>query len=110
MTHICIQIPCHDVLDLLGCQDVVGLGVWQLDPVVADVLSDPVDFLVDAITSLLNHIGGAALLAVRDLAFRNEVVVTCAIDLAPESQAGSTTHGSKYLQTLVQAVVLVLAK
>ena len=110
MAHICVQIPCHDVLDLLGYQDVVGLGVWQLDPVVADVLSDPVDFLVDAITSLLDDIGRAAFLAVRDLAFRNEVVVTCAIDLAPESQTGCATHGGKSLQTLVQPVVLVLAE
>ena len=110
VTHICVQIPCHDVLDLLSCQDVVGLGVRQLDPVVADVLGDPVHFLVDTITSLFDHIGRAALLAVRDLAFRNEVVVTCAVDLAPESQTGSATHGGKSLQTLVQTVVLVLAK
>ena len=110
MTHICIQIPCHDVLDLLGCQNVVWLSVRQLDPIVTNVLGNPVHFLVDAVTSLLDDIGRAAFLAVRDLAFRNEVVVTCAIDLAPESQTGSSTHGGKSLQTLVQPVVLVLAE
>ena len=110
MTHICIQIPCHDVLDLLGCQDVVWLGVWQLDPVVTDVFNDPVHFLVDTVTSLFDDIGRAALLTVRDLAFRNEIVVTCAVDLAPESQTGSATHGGKSLQALVQTVVLVLAE
>ena len=110
VTHICIQISSHDVLALLSCLDVVWLSVRQLDPVVTNVFSDPVDFLVDTVTSLLDDISGAALLAVRDLAFHNEVVVTCAIDLAPESQTGSATHGGKSLQTLVQTVVLVLAK
>ena len=108
--HICIKIATHDVLDLLSSQDVVWLSVRQLDPIVPDVLSDPIYFLVNTISSLLHHIGSTALLSMWYLSFRNEVIVTCTINLAPESERSSSTHSSKSLQTLVQSIVLVLSK
>ena len=62
MIHLSIQITCHDVLDLLSCDDVLRLDVWKLDPVTQNVVIDPIDLSVDAISSWFNLTRDVALL------------------------------------------------
>jgi len=49
--YISIEIAGEDVLDLACALDMMRAGVWQLDPIVQQIVSNPEDSLVDTLTT-----------------------------------------------------------
>lgn len=53
-----IQVTCADVLDLSSTLNVSGANIWKLDPILKKVVIDPVNKLVDTLTTaLLSPVG-----------------------------------------------------
>jgi len=85
-----IEITSKNVLDKSGALDVLGLAVWQLNPVVEQVVGDPVNKGVDTFTALLNRGVRAALLLLAQGTRSQPIVLLSAVHLTREANRLST--------------------
>jgi hypothetical protein len=51
--NISVQVSCEDVLDLARRVDVLRSAVWQLNPVIQQVVCNPEDKFIDTLSSRL---------------------------------------------------------
>ena len=51
--NISVQVSCEDVLDFARRIDVLWSAVWQLNPVIQQVVCDPEDKFIDTLSSRL---------------------------------------------------------
>lgn len=70
-----IQISSHQMLDRLRSNDMVRVSVWKLDPVLKDVVGDPIHLLVDSFSSGLDLSGDFCLLVLKEFSLQDPVVV-----------------------------------
>jgi hypothetical protein len=87
-----IEVTSAHMLDLSSSLDVLGSGIWKLNPVLKQVVIDPVYELVDALTALFMRPVGALLLSLIKDTLDDPVVTLDAKDLAPESKPGGTAQ------------------
>ena len=98
------------MLDLSDSLDLLRGGVWELDPILKEVVINPIDELVDTLTAALMR-------PVRPLLFggikdtlNNPVISLYTKDLAPESETRGSTQNSQSLECLLELVGLFLAE
>ena len=88
--HVCVKVAAHDAFDKSSSDDVFGAAVGQLNPIIQQVVSHPVDERIDSETARLNT--GVSL----ELRFRGEftrdnpVVLFLAENLSAETELIST--------------------
>ena len=80
-----IEVAREDVLDLACTHDVLGSGVWQLDPVVERIIGDPVYKLVDTFAALFKALVCTELFSQQQFSAGNPVVFLGTEDLATEA-------------------------
>ena len=95
--NISVEVTSEDVLDQTSLLHVLGLTVWQLDPIVQKVIGNPEHCLVDTLaTSFHSGISGV-LLSLGKSTDGDPVVARGTKDLATEAQSLSTAHNCQSL-------------
>ena len=100
-----IEVSRENVLDHPGHDDVLWFAVWQLDPVIEQVVGHPEHHHVHTFTSLLLIMADLLLLSIK-LSVSHPVVILSSVDFASKLDTVSSTHDSKSLETLAEQVVL----
>lgn len=93
-----VEVTSKSNLDLSCDHKSLWLGLWQLNPVLEEVVSDPEDVGVGTLTSLLLELVGWKLLLEVEGALGNPVILMASIDLTEESETLSSTHNCKSLE------------
>lgn len=96
-----VEVTREEMFDCARSHDMLWSRIWQLDPVIQRVISDPVNELVNAFTSLLDFFVIRKFFASEHLAACNPVVLLSAKNFAAESHALSSAHDCKSLKMLV---------
>lgn len=104
------EVAGHLLLDELGSDEVLRLGVGKLNPVADDVVSDPEDGGIDTGTALLLLLVSRGLLLAGEYALCNPVVRLAAEDLAEQLDLLATRDDGQTLQRLLDEEVSVLAE
>ena len=92
-----VQVTRERVLDETRLLDVLRAAVWQLDPVVEQVVRDPENELVEALAAWLHCLVARVLLSLAQSTVHDPVVGLCAIDLATELEHVGARHLSQSL-------------
>ena len=95
--YIGVQVSCENVLDLTRTLDVLWGAIWQLDPIVEEVVSHPKDCLVDTLSTGLHSRITRVLLSLRQSTNGNPVVLRCAKDFTSKTKSFGSTHCSQSL-------------
>lgn len=95
--HISVQVACEDVLNLTRTLDMLRTAVWQLDPIIEQIVGDPEDSLVDSLTSGLSRCVFRVFFSLWKSANGNPVVLLYSKNLASETKSFSSTHGCQSL-------------
>jgi hypothetical protein len=98
------------MLDLSGGLDMVRGGIWQLNPVLKEVIIDPVDELVDSLATLFVRPVSTLFFRLIKDSLDDPVVTLDAKDLAPESKSGSAAQNCQSLHSLGKFVSLLLTE
>ena len=106
----CVQITSHDVLNQAGCADVLGASVGKLNPVVEKVISDPVDDVVNAGSTLFLVAGKRKLFGSLEDTAANPVVLFSSPNFANEADAIRSRHDSESLDALSELEGVFLAE
>lgn len=96
--NISIEISREDVFYLAGCDKILRATVWQLDPVIQQVVGDPEYSLVYSRSAWLNSPVLRVFLGSRKATIGNPVVRPSSEDLTTESNRLSTTHNGQSLK------------
>lgn len=88
----------------------LGCGIWELNPVLKEVVINPVNELVDTLTAAFVRPVRALFLCSIENTLNNPVISLHTKDLTPESQSGSTTQNSQSLKGFRELVGLFLTE
>jgi len=86
-----VQVSGEDVLNLHGAGDVLGSAVGKLNPVVKEVIGDPVNKLVDSSTTLLN-VGREDLTLIIKASTEDPVVLLSSINFTNKTDLVGSAH------------------
>ena len=105
-----VEVPGDNMLDLSHSLDLLRGGVWELDPILKEVVINPIDELVDAFTAALMRPVRPLLFGGIEDTLNNPVISLDTKDLAPESETRSSTQNSQSLECLLELVGLFLTE
>jgi hypothetical protein len=105
-----IEVSSAHMLDLSGSLDVLRSGVWKLDPVLKEVIIDPVDELVDSLATLFVRPVSTLFFGFFKDTLNDPVVTLDAKHLTPESKSGGATQNCQSLHSLGKFVSLLLTE
>ncbi len=86
-----IEVTGANMLDLSNSLDLLRGSVWQLDPILKEVVINPVDELVDTFTAALMRPVRPLLFSGIEDTLNNPVISLDTKDLAPESETRGST-------------------
>lgn len=89
-----VQVSSENMSDLASSNNVLRIGIWELNPVVQQVCAYPEDILVYARTSLFEVDVVIRLFSLVKSSCGDPVIILGSKDLAAESDAVCTTHDS----------------
>lgn len=105
-----IQVTSEDVFNQTGKANVFGLAFGQLNPVVQDVISNPVNACIDTTSTRLDLFILVRLFDVIQETGDDPVVLFSSENFTTESEGACTTHDSQFLKRLGQFVSKILAE
>jgi hypothetical protein len=97
------QVSSKDVLDLHRGSDVLRLALGKLNPVVKEVIRDPVNELVETSATLLNF-GSEDFSLISKASTDHPVVSLSSINFSEESDLVSATHDAETLDGVLELV------
>ena len=100
----CVQITSHNVLNQASCADVLGASVGKLNPVVKKVISDPVDDVVNASSTLFLVARKRKLFGSLEDTAADPVVLFSSPNFTNKADAISSRHHCKSLDALSELV------
>ena len=104
-----VQVSGEDVLDLHGPSDVLGSAVGELNPVVKEVIGDPVNELVDSSTTLFN-VGREDLTLVIKASTEDPVVLLSSINFTNETNFVGSAHDAQTLDGVLELVGVLFSE
>jgi hypothetical protein len=105
----CVQISGEDVLDLHGAGDVLGSAVGKLNPIVKEIVGDPVNELVDSSATLFN-VGSEDLTLIIKTSTEHPVVLLSSINFTNETDLVSSTHDTQTLDGVLELVGVLFSE
>jgi hypothetical protein len=103
-----IEVTSEYTLDKARSLDLVRLGVGQLNPIVEEVIGNPVNENVAASATAFKTM--VDVVVASELSAHNPVVLLSSEDFTSESELVSTTHSSKFLHGALDLVVVHLSE
>lgn len=103
------QVSGEDVLDLHGGGDVLRLALGKLNPVVKEVIGDPVNELVETSATLLN-IGSKDFSLISEASTDHPVVSLSSINFSEEPDLVSATHDAETLDGVLELVSVLFSE
>ena len=104
------QVSGEELLDHPGANDMLWLGIWQLDPVADDIIGDPENGLVDSDSSEFLLGVSRIFLLVLQSPLSNPVVFLSTEDLTEEADRLRPTDLGQSLDGLLDEVVHIVSE